>query len=110
MSMHETHVPSEQELEHHKMELERDKKHHLITFAFSIVLTILAFIAVAVEAIPKSFTLPFILALGVVQAIFQGLVWMHLSQKGHRYPNIFMLSGVLATLVTILCFVYLIWW
>lgn len=110
MSMHDTHVPSEQELAINKQELERDKQHHLITFGLSIVLTILAFIAVAFEAIPRAFTLPFILGLGVVQAVFQGLVWMHLNQKGHKYANIFMLSAVFVTFLTMLCFVFLIWW
>lgn len=110
MSVHNTQAVSEQEMGFHKVELERDKKHHLITFGFSIVLTILAFIAVAFEAIPSSFTLPFIIGLGVIQAIFQGLVWMHLNQKGHKFAGIFMLSGVLMTFITILCFVFLIWW
>ncbi len=110
MSMHDAHVPSEQELAINKIELERDKKNHLITFAFSIIFTVLAFIAVAYEAIPKSFTLPFIIGLGIIQAGFQGLVWMHLNQKGHRFANIFMLGAVFVTLLTILCFVYIIWW
>lgn len=110
MSMHDSHVPSEQEVIFNKIELERDKKHHLITFALSIVFTVLAFIAVASETIPKSFTLPFILGLGVIQAGFQGLIWMHLNQKGHKYANIFMISAVFVTIVTVLCFVFLIWW
>lgn len=110
MSMHDSHVPTEHEVAFNKVELERDKKHHLITFAFSIVFTVLAFIAVANESIPKSFTLPFILGLGVIQAAFQGLIWMHLNQKGHKYANIFMLSGVLVTIITILTFVFLISW
>lgn len=110
MSMHDTHVPSEHELAMNKVELDRDKKNHLITFAFSIVFTALAFIAVAYEVIPRSFTLPFILGLGIVQAAFQGLIWMHLNQRGHRFANIFMLGAVFVTILTILCFVYIIWW
>ncbi len=110
MSTHDTHAVSEHEMLHHHTELKRDKNHHLVTFGLSIILTVLAFIAVAYEAIPRSFTIPFILGLGVVQAAFQGLVWMHLNQKGHRYANIFMLSGILMAFITVLCFVFLIWW
>lgn len=110
MSTHDTHTPTEHELAMNEIELDRDKKNHLITFAFSIVFTALAFIAVAFEMIPRTFTLPFIFGLGIVQAVFQGLIWMHLNQRGHRFANIFMLGAVFVTILTLLTFVFIVSW
>ncbi|GAA4713714.1 cytochrome C oxidase subunit IV family protein [Brevibacillus fulvus] len=84
-------------------------KAHLVTFIVSIVLTALAFIAVGYEVIPIGFTVPFIILLAIVQAAFQLFVWMHLDQKGHEFPRIGILMGVVVVAATVFTFVYWLW-
>ncbi len=66
---------------------------HVWTFVVSIVLTILAFFAVANDMISLAFAIPFILGLAVIQALFQAYVWMHLDQKGSFWPILLMSAG-----------------
>lgn len=84
-------------------------KVHVVTFILSIVLTILAFAAVAYEVVPAGFTVPFIVILAVVQAFFQLFVWMHLDQKGHEFPRLGIFSGCFVVLTAIVTFVYWVW-
>jgi len=85
-------------------------KGHLIAFALSIILTILAFVAVGLGTISKTFVLPFILIIGIAQAVFQAAYWMHLNQKGHDFPITFMLSGFFAAIIVVFACSSLVWW
>ncbi|MGE5701622.1 MAG: cytochrome C oxidase subunit IV family protein, partial [Clostridia bacterium] len=60
-------------------------KQHIVAFFLSIVLTMLAFAAVAYEAIPRKFVAPFIVLLAIIQAAFQFYVWMHAKDRGHDF-------------------------
>lgn len=84
-------------------------KRHLVAFFGSLVLTALAFIAVAYSVIPASFTVPFIVALAVVQALFQLFVWMHMDQKGHEFARISIFAGAFVILTAIIVFVFWVW-
>jgi len=84
-------------------------KPHLIAFAASVVLTILAFFAVAYEVVPVGFTLPFIFVLALVQAAFQLLVWMHLDQKGHEFPRFGIISGIIVVFPMVITFIFWVW-
>lgn len=84
-------------------------KVHLVAFAVSIVLTLLAFVAVGYEVVPAGFTVPFIVLLAVVQAMFQLFVWMHMDQKGHEFPRVAIFGGIGVMLPVFITFLYWIW-
>ncbi|WP_139491665.1 cytochrome C oxidase subunit IV family protein [Brevibacillus dissolubilis] len=85
-------------------------KGHLVAFALSIVLTALAFIGVIYFGDDRSFVIPYIIGLGIVQALAQLFIWMHMSEKGHLFPLVGMVSGVVVILPVILMGLYLCWW
>ena len=85
-------------------------KLHIITFVLSMILTVLAFYSIASDTIPKTFAVPFMIVLAIVQAVFQAAFWMHLNQKGHSVPIVFILSGFMCALVTVFACGALIWW
>lgn len=84
-------------------------KRHLVAFFGSLVLTALAFVAVAYEVIPAGFTVPFIVVLAIVQALFQLFVWMHMDQKGHEFARIGIFAGSFFVLLAIIVFVFWTW-
>lgn len=84
-------------------------KVHIVAFAVSIVLTIIAFMATAYEVVPAGFTVPFIIVLAIVQSAFQLLVWMHMDQKGHEFARVGILTGALIAFVMIVAFVGTVW-
>lgn len=84
-------------------------KVHIVAFFLSIVLTALAFTAVAYEAIPRKFVVPFIIMLGIVQAAFQFYVWMHAKDRAHEFPKIAVFGGVVVMIPVFLVFTLLIW-
>lgn len=84
-------------------------KRHVVAFIGSLVLTALAFIAVAYEVVPVGFTVPFIIVLAFVQAFFQLFVWMHMDQKGHEFARISIFAGLFVILLAVFVFVYWVW-
>lgn len=86
-----------------------EMRHQVISFAISIFLTLCAFGAVA-AGFDKWFIIPFILLLALIQVIFQLYYFMHMSQKGHEAPQLFIYGGVIIGFVTILAFLTIVWW
>ncbi|MCP1124855.1 cytochrome c oxidase subunit IVB [Bacillus sp. AFS018417] len=87
-----------------------EMKHQVITFGLMIFLTVIAFVAVAYpKTFSPLFSVPLILLLAAVQVIFQLYYFMHMSHKGHEAPSMFLYSGLLVGLITILTFTTLIW-
>lgn len=84
-------------------------KNHIISFVVSIFLTLLAFWAIISKQVSTAFAIPFILCLAVIQVLFQLLYWMHMKEKGHGQPMLFMASGALVAFVTILTFLIWLW-
>ncbi|GAB7387611.1 cytochrome c oxidase subunit IVB [Bacillaceae bacterium] len=84
-------------------------RYHIVSFILSIALTLLAFWAIASDAVPHAFSVPFIIGLAVIQVIFQLFYWMHLKEKGHEFPLIFLAGGVLVAVLTVLTFVIWLW-
>jgi cytochrome c oxidase subunit 4 len=84
-------------------------KRHVVAFIGSLVLTALAFVAVAFEVIPAGFTAPFIVALAFVQAFFQLFIWMHMDQKGHEFARISIFAGLFVILLAVIVFVFWVW-
>ncbi|MBM7659500.1 cytochrome c oxidase subunit 4 [Bacillus mesophilus] len=98
------------DLAYRRKKNKQDMKHQVITFALMIALTLVAFLAVGYEGFTAWFSVPFILLLAVIQVIFQLYYFMHMSHKGHEGPALFLYSGLLVGLITILAFVTIIWW
>ncbi len=84
-------------------------KVHLVAFFLSIVFTLLAFIAVGYEAVPRGFVAPFIVLLAMVQAGFQLYVWMHLKDKGHAFAKIAIAGGTVVIIPVVVTFIFWIW-
>jgi len=85
-----------------------EMRHQVISFAISIFLTLVAFGAV-LAGFDKWFVIPFILLLAVVQVIFQLYYFMHMSNKGHEAPQLFIYGGVIVGFATLLCFLTIVW-
>ncbi|PTX60729.1 cytochrome c oxidase subunit 4 [Melghirimyces profundicolus] len=67
---------------------------HLISFGWMILLTAVAFAAVALNIVPQNLVIPLILALAVVQVFLQLFTFMHLDFKKHRLTVMFMFTGI----------------
>lgn len=74
-------------------------KNHYITFGVSIVLSLLAFMAAANESLNPKFVIFLLVAMAAVQALFQILYWMHLKDRGHFFPFLFIFMGTIVTLL-----------
>lgn len=85
-------------------------RNHWLTFALSIALTAIAFIAVGMQSLNRDAVVGLILVLALVQSLFQLYVWMHMDQKGHRYPAIGIYGGLFVAIITVMAFVYIMWW
>jgi cytochrome c oxidase subunit 4 len=95
--------------EYRKLKNKEDMNSQLIAFALSIFLTVIAFLAIANDVIPATFSAPFILVLAVVQVIYQLYYFMHMKNKGHEIPSMFIWSGVIVAIITVAALMTLIW-
>jgi cytochrome c oxidase subunit 4 len=100
---------SKAELDYRKKKNAEEMKHQVISFGLMIGLTVVAFLAVGSDA-GKWFTIPFLVLLAAIQVIFQLYYFMHMNQKGHEAPSLFIYAGLLVASITILAFVTIIWW
>jgi cytochrome c oxidase subunit IV len=98
------------DIEYRRKKSADEMRHQVVSFALMIFLTLIAFAAVAIKGFSAWFIVPFILLLAVVQVIFQLYYFMHMSHKGHEAPSLFLYSGLLVGLVTVLAFTTIIWW
>lgn len=83
---------------------------HIIVFIFSIVLTAIAFAAVAAGDVNPAFTIILLLVMAVLQVFVQMGYWMHLKDKGHMMPIIFMMGGFFVAGLAIIMAIYWVWW
>lgn len=98
------------DLEYRRRKSAEEMRYQVVSFTLMIFLTLVAFAAVAVKGFTAWFTVPFILLLAFVQVVFQLYYFMHMSHKGHEAPSLFLYSGLLVGLVTVLAFMTIIWW
>lgn len=97
------------DIEYRRKKSAEEMRHQVISFALMIFLTLVAFVAVGYSGFSAWFIVPFIMLLAAVQVIFQLYYFMHMSHKGHEAPALFLYSGLLVGLITILAFVTIIW-
>lgn len=83
---------------------------HVVAFIFSIVLTLIAFATVAAGGVNTAFTVLILLVMAVLQVIVQLGYWMHLKDKGHLIPIIFMAGGFFVAGTCIVAALYWMWW
>jgi cytochrome c oxidase subunit 4 len=90
-------------------------RNHILAFALSILLTGLAFVAVAYALVEDSHVEPwfvsfFIIGLAIFQAVIQLAFWMHLKDKGHNYATIGIATGFFVALTCVAAGVFWSWW
>lgn len=83
---------------------------HVIAFIFSIVLTLIAFATVAAGGVNIAFTVILLLTMAFLQVLVQLGYWMHLKDKGHMIPILFMIGGFFVAGLCIIAAVYWMWW
>lgn len=83
---------------------------HIVAFIFSIALTLIAFAAVAAGGVNNTFTIIILLVMAVLQVIIQMAYWMHMKDKGHLIPLIFMAFGFFVAFTAIITALLWMWW
>ncbi|AIQ10987.1 cytochrome C oxidase subunit IV family protein [Paenibacillus durus] len=83
---------------------------HILIFILSAVLTLIAFAAVAAGEVNVAFAVILLLVMAVIQVFVQLGYWMHLKDKGHMMPIIFILGGFLIAGTCIIMAMYWVWW
>lgn len=92
-----------------EIEYKNEMKLQLISFAMMIILTIVAFAAVATDLLNSTFKVLLVLILAGIQFVFQIYVFMHMGQKNHEFPTIAIWTGVVVALLCIVALAGLIW-
>lgn len=92
-----------------KVEYRQEMKLQMISFVMMIILTIIAFMTVASDAISPAFKALFVLVMAAIQFIFQLYVFMHMGQKEHEFPTLFIAGGFTVALICIVSLMGLIW-
>lgn len=82
----------------------------LISFAFLVFFTIVAFTLVSTNAIPKMYAIPLLLVMALTQVGFQFYYFMHLKDKGNGIAAVMIYGGVWAALLTLAALGVISWW
>ncbi|TCZ77798.1 cytochrome C oxidase subunit IV [Paenibacillus albiflavus] len=83
---------------------------HILSYIVSIILTMIAFAAVLYGGLDVGFVLILIVCLAIVQVIFQLFYWMHMKDRGHTMPIIFIAGGVVVIIPVIITALFWMWW
>lgn len=87
-----------------------EMQRQLISFALMIVFTLIAFAVVATDTLPSMYVVPIIFIMAIVQAGFQFYYFMHMKDKGHAMPAVFIYGGVWAAFLTLAGLMVISWW
>lgn len=106
-------TPAEQQLAQRRAK--QSMRNQVMMFSLMIFLTIVSFsMVVAFEAevagFSKFFIIPMIMLFAAVQVGLQLYYFMHMSEKGHGIPQMFMYTGALLGFLIPLTFVTIVWW
>jgi cytochrome c oxidase subunit 4 len=93
--------------ERHKHE---GPKKHIIAFIMSILLTVIAFSAVAAGEVNETFTYIILIGMAILQVFVQMAFWMHMKDRGHIFPIIGILTGVAVVFTIVIMASYWVWW
>lgn len=93
-----------------KQRRKRDLQHYWVSFALMIVFTVLAFLAVYFRKSINDYLIAFfIVTMAIVQVVFQLYYFMHMKEKDHGFPALFLYGGAVVVFVTVLSFVTIVW-
>ncbi|WP_416151070.1 cytochrome C oxidase subunit IV family protein [Salipaludibacillus sp. HK11] len=84
-----------------KRKLKKEMRTQLVSFVLMIFITSMAFLAIASDAVPSGFAIPFILILASIQVIFQLYFFMHMNEKGTGWVNAMIWSGLFVAALTV---------
>ncbi len=86
-------------------------RNHYFAFVFSIAFTLLAFLVVYYQDVLETwFVYGFLILLAVFQAIIQAVYWMHMKDRGHVQPRLFLIGGVVVTFTAVIMALFWVWW
>ncbi|MFD2614903.1 cytochrome C oxidase subunit IV family protein [Paenibacillus gansuensis] len=83
---------------------------HLIAFVFSLILTLIAFAAVAAGEMNRNFVLVLLVVMAIGQVLIQLIFWMHMKDRGHLYPIIGLAAGAFVAFTCVIMALYWVWW
>ena len=93
-----------------KQKRKRELQYYWVSFGLMIVFTILAFLSVYFrESINDYLIAFFIVTMALVQVAFQLYYFMHMREKDHGFPSLFLYGGAFVVFMTVLTFVTIIW-
>ena len=75
---------------------------HLIAFVIMMILTAIAFAAVATGTLPAATLITLLLVMAAIQVLIQFFTFLHLDQKGHFFPIFFTGAGLLFAVIVVL--------
>ncbi|MCS1350102.1 cytochrome C oxidase subunit IV family protein [Mechercharimyces sp. CAU 1602] len=75
---------------------------HIISFISMLILTGISFYLVATNLLPPQTVIVVILILAGIQVLLQFFTFMHLDQKGHFFPLLFLFTGIIVAATVIL--------
>ncbi len=93
----------------------KEMRAQVIMFSLMIFLTLISFtMVIAFEQNVLGFTkymvIPILMLFAAVQVGLQLFYFMHMKEKGHGTPLMFMFTGALLAFLTVLTFVTIVWW
>ena len=106
-------TPAEQQLMQRRAK--KSMRDQVMMFSLMIFLTLVSFSMVVayqagVAGFSKYFIIPMIMLFAAVQVGLQLYYFMHMSEKGHGIPQMFMYTGALFAFLIPLTFVTIVWW
>jgi cytochrome c oxidase subunit IV len=107
MSSNHDHAVSGEAPKRHRVE---GPQKHIVGFVLSLALTIIAFAAVSAGDINTTFTYIILVGMAVVQVFIQMAFWMHMKDRGHLFPIIGIISGVVVVFTMVIMALYWVWW
>ncbi|WP_153720540.1 cytochrome C oxidase subunit IV family protein [Sporosarcina cascadiensis] len=105
--------PAEQLLQQRRAK--ESMRNQVAMFALMIFLTLVSFSMVVaylsdVAGFSKFFVIPTLFLFAAVQVGLQLFYFMHMNEKGHGVPQMFMFTGALLGFLIPLTFVTIVWW
>jgi cytochrome c oxidase subunit 4 len=81
---------------------EESARKHVWSFFWMMVLTAASFIAVGMKLLPMAIVVPLIVFFACIQVVLQLFTFMHMDQKGHAIPIIFISLGIVIAVVSVI--------
>ncbi len=106
-------TPAEQKLAERRAK--KSMRDQIMMFSLMIFQTLVSFSMVVayqadVAGFSKYFIIPMIMLFAAVQVGLQLYYFMHMNEKGHGIPQMFMYTGALFAFLIPLTFVTIVWW